>query len=73
MSIEAWGIVIGTCAAVAVPLSMWLISAHGKLSRIDERTMMIVEQAQADQEEHKTLHSRINNHEKRIIVLEHKQ
>ncbi len=72
MSIEAWAIVIGVGVTLGVPLGAWLMSAHGKLSRIDERTMMIVEQAAADQEEHKTLHSRIDNHEKRIIVLEHK-
>ena len=38
MSIEAWSILISAVIAAVVPLALWLISTHGKLSRIDERT-----------------------------------
>lgn len=72
MGVEAWGILVGVALTIGVPLGAWLMSAHGKLSRIDERTSMIVEQAQADRDEHKTIHKRIDGHEKRIVVLEHK-
>lgn len=70
MSVTEWGIVLGVVGVVAGMLFPWLLSVHGKLSRIEEKTTIMAQRAEEDRDEHSRLWNRIDNHEHRIIVLE---
>ena len=70
MTVTEWGILLGVIGAVVGMLFPWLLSVHGKLSRIEEKTTIMAERAEEDRDEHNRLWNRIDNHEHRIIVLE---
>ncbi len=72
MTVTEWGVVLGVVGVVTAMLFPWLLSIHGKVSRIEEKTTAIAERAEEDRGEHTRLWGRSDNHEHRIIVLEQK-
>ena len=73
MSVMEWGIVLGVFGGVVAMLFPWLLSIHGKVSRIDERTTALLKNADKDSAERTRLWERIDDHERRVIVLEQKE
>ncbi len=73
MSVMEWGIVLGVFGGVAAMLFPWLLSIHGKVSRIETTTKFMLENAKKNDDDHQRLWGRTDNHEHRIIVLEQKE